>query len=422
MKRIVAVFLSVLLTVGAPMLNALAEEGRIEIEYWHRNSETAGGPTIDAYAAAFNESQDKYTIKPVFMTDAYKGIIQKLMAEAALGKAPGVIQVGYYLLNFFTENYNFVDIAAMDPEYLSLYPENIIDLCTTQDGRVAGIPYSFSCPVVFYNLDLLREAGIDVSTLPGTVDELFDWARTVKSETGEYGLAMAAATDFWVEQWSIESNGGRMVEYLDDGSVLATFASPEGAEAIQMTADLINEDKAATYVLGEAIKEAFTSGKIAMIAATIGWSSGIADGASFELVTGTMPTYGDNEPRVPVGGAFLANTALTPEEQEGAWEWTKYLTSQQGYYDWTVATGYLPPRADVQEMPEFIAYLDENPLLRPAFEQMEDIVPFVSFPGDAGLEIEQGLLDIRDAIMNGDVTAEEGLTELQDTANALMGH
>ena len=57
------------------------------IEYWHRNSENAGGPTIEAYAKAFNESQDKYEVKPVFMTDAYKGIMQKLMAEAAAGKS-----------------------------------------------------------------------------------------------------------------------------------------------------------------------------------------------------------------------------------------------------------------------------------------------------------------------------------------------
>jgi len=421
MKRLCAILLGLCLFASFVSSPVLAQEKRIVIEYWHRNSETAGGPTIDAYAKAFNESQSVYTIRPVFMADAYKGIMQKLMAEAATGKAPGVVQVGYYWLNFLAENYKFVDIKSLDKNYLANYLPNIIDLCTTADGRVAGIPYSFSCPIMYYNKELLAKAGLNAAKLPSTVDELYAWAKAVKAKTGKYGLAMAAASDFWLEQWAIESNGGRMVSYNKDGTMKATFASPEGIEALQKISDLINKDKAATYVLGETIKEAFTSGKVAMIGATIGWSAGIKAGANFGFVAGPMPTYGKKAPRVPVGGNFLAITAMTPEQQKGAWEWVKFLTTKKAYYDWTVATGYLPPRTDVQKMPEFQKYLKENPLLVAAFTQMPNIVPFVAFPGAVDLEIEQGLLDMRDAIMNADVTAKEGLTGMQGKANGLMG-
>lgn len=396
--------------------------GRVIIEYWHRNSENAGGPTIEAYAKAFNESQDKYEVKPVFMTDAYKGIMQKLMAEAAAGKAPAVIQVGYSWLNFLAENYQVVDIKEIDAAYLDNYLPNIVDLCTTIDGQVAGIPYSFSCPIMYYNNDLLTQAGLDPTQLPETVDEMYDWARQVKEKTGEYGLAIAASTDFWMEQWEIESNGGRMVETAPDGTMTATFASPEGAEALQKMADLINVDKAATYVTGEAIKEAFTSGKIAMIGATVGWSTGIQAGANFKMSTGPMPAYAGKTPRVPVGGSFLAITNSDPAVKEGAWEWIKFSTSKQAYLDWTKATGYLPPSIDSQAMPEFQDYLKENPLLVGPMEQVGDVVPFVAFPGDVGLEIEQGLLDIRDTIMGGSATAQDALTQMQNKANTLMGH
>jgi ABC-type glycerol-3-phosphate transport system substrate-binding protein len=421
MKRLFSILLGMLLFVSLGLSPVLAQKNRIVIEYWHRNSASAGGPTIDAYAKAFNESQTKYTIKPVFMADAYKGIMQKLMAEAATGKAPGVVQVGYYWLNFLAENYKFVDIKTLDKAYLKNYLQNIIDLCTASDGRVAGIPYSFSCPIMYYNKDLLAKAGLDASKPPATVDELYAWARQVKDKTGYYGLAMAAASDFWLEQWSIESNGGRMVKYGKDGTMTATFASPEGVEGLQRISDLITKDKAATYVLGETIKEAFTSGKVAMIAATIGWSTGIKAGASFDMVTSPMPTYGSKTPRVPVGGNFLAITAQSRDQQKGSWEWIKFLTTKKAYYEWTIATGYLPPRTDVQPMPEFQEYLKKNPLLVSAFKQMPNIVPFVAFPGDVGLEIEQGLLDTRDAIMNGSVTAQKGLGDLQTKANSLMG-
>ena len=42
-------------------------------------------------------------------------------------------------------------------------------------------------------------------------------------------------------------------------------------------------------------------------------------------------------------------------------------------------------------MPEFQYYLKENPLLVGPMEQVGDVVPFVAFPGDVGLEIEQRL-------------------------------
>ncbi|MGN0132413.1 MAG: ABC transporter substrate-binding protein [Lachnospiraceae bacterium] len=393
---------------------------RIVIEYWHKNSETAGGPTIEEYAEIFNASQDKYEVKPVFMTEDYKGIMQQLQAEAAAGNAPAVIQVGYYWLNYFTENHQYVDIKELDESYLDNYLPNIIELCTTQDGKVAGVPYSLSTPVMYYNVDLLKEAGLDTDNLPQTIDELYDWARTVKENTGEYGLAIAAASDFWIEQFEIESNGGRMVNYNDDGTMTATFASEEGCEALQKMSDLINEDRAATYVLGEPIKEAFSSGKVAMISATIGWSTGIIDASDFEMVTGPMPSYGANERRIPVGGNFLAITALDEEEQQGAWEWIQFITTAEAHVDWTKATGYVPPRKDVNELEEFQEYLKEAPQLNACLDQMEYLVPFVSFPGDAGLEIEQGLLDTRDVIMNGEKTATEALGEMQEKANELM--
>lgn len=394
---------------------------RIVIEYWHINSETTGGPTIEEYAEQFNASQNKYTVKPVFITDSYKGIMQQLLAEAAAGNAPGVVQVGYYWLNHFTTNHQYVDIQTLEPEYLDNYLPNIVELCTTTDGKVAGIPYSLSTPVMYYNVDLLKEAGLDTDNLPTTVDELYDWARTVKEKTGKYGLVNAAATDFWIEQYEIESNGGRMVNYNDDGTMTATFASEEGIEALQNMSDLINVDKAATYLTGDAVKEGFTGGNVAMMAGTIGWSTGVIEASSFEVVTGPMPAYGDTATRVPVGGNFLAVTALTEEEQQGAWEWIKFLTTAEAHIEWTQVTGYVPPRKDVTDMPEFQEYLETAPQLNACLEQMENAVPFVSFPGDAGLEIEQGLLDVRDEIMNGNRTAKEALEELQNRANELMG-
>lgn len=120
------------------------------------------------------------------------------------------------------------------------------------------------------------------------------------------------------------------------------------------------------------------------------------------------------------GRKFPGDHCIGGGRTTSAWEWIKYITTAEAQVDWTKATGYVPPRKDAENLEEFQSYLKEAPQLNACLEQMEQIVPFVSFPGDSGLEIEQDLLDTRDVIMNGEKTAQEALTQLQDKANDLL--
>ena len=55
-----------------------------------------------------------------------------------------------------------------------------------------------------------------------------------------------------------------------------------------------------------------------------------------------------------------------------------------------------------------------------AIEQMDGVVSWTSFPGDAGLQAEQLLLDMRDQILGGQVSVADGLKNTQDQINALL--
>ncbi len=55
-----------------------------------------------------------------------------------------------------------------------------------------------------------------------------------------------------------------------------------------------------------------------------------------------------------------------------------------------------------------------------ALIQMDSVVPWTSFPGDAGLKAEQGLLDMRDQILSGQKTAQQAMTETQNMINSLL--
>ena len=55
---------------------------------------------------------------------------------------------------------------------------------------------------------------------------------------------------------------------------------------------------------------------------------------------------------------------------------------------WTEGTGYVPPRKDVAEAENGLKdFLAENTMMNAAIEQMDGVVSWTAFPGDAGLEM-----------------------------------
>ena len=84
-------------------------------------------------------------------------------------------------------------------------------------------------------------------------------------------------------------------------------------------------------------------------------------------------------------------------------------------------TGYVPPRTGVDTAEDGLKkFYEENHMRKAATDQMDKVVPWASFPGDAGLQAEQILLDVRDQILGGQVSAEEGLTDAQNKINELL--
>ena len=78
------------------------------IEYWHCNAETQGGLTVDDLVKKFNESNDHIEVIAKYNPDMYKGLMQNLQAEAATGKTPAVVQIGWAFLDYFSNNFDYV--------------------------------------------------------------------------------------------------------------------------------------------------------------------------------------------------------------------------------------------------------------------------------------------------------------------------
>lgn len=398
-------------------------DGKTKIEYWHVNAETQGGKSVDKLVEEFNKQSDTVEVVAKYNPDMYKGLLQNFQAEAATGDTPALVQVGWSFLDYFSNNFGYVQPQDIIDQH---FPEdktflennflpNILDLAKNSEGSQVGIPYSLSTPVLYINKDMLKSNGLDENG-PKTWEEVQEFAKTIKEKSGKYGVYIQEPADNWATQAILESNGAKMIT---DGK--ATFASKEGIEAYSVYADMVKNEEALHISWDEGV-QSFINGEVGMLYTTIARRASIQEGANFDVSAVNSPSWEGKEVKLPAGGCFLAITAQDEEQQKAAWEFQKYLYSVESMAEWTIGTGYVPPRKDVAESENGLKeFLEENKMMEAATTQMEGVVSWTSFPGDAGLEAEQILLDTRDQILGGKISAEKGLKEAQTKINKLLG-
>ena len=107
-------------------------------------------------------------------------------------------------------------------------------------------------------------------------------------------------------------------------------------------------------------------------------------------------------------------------KQKAAVEFVKYLESAENLTKWDTGTGYLPPRKNMAQEGPYKKLIDENENIKKAMEMLPNVTPWVSFPGQNGLQAEQVLIDARDVILNGSKTASEALHEAALKINDLL--
>ena len=401
--------------------------GKTVIEYWHCNAETQGGLVVDELVKQFNESNDHIQVVAKYNPGMYKGLMQNLQAEAAAGNSPALVQIGWAFLDYFSNNFSYVSpqeaIDKFDKEEAGFLQDkflpNVLELAVNSEGSQVGIPYSLSNPVLYINKDILREAGLPEDG-PTTWQEVSEFAKTVKEKTGKYGFYMQEPADFWAQQGLIESSGAKMLTTNAEGKKEAAFATEDGIEAMQLMADMV-KDQTALHISWEEGCQSFIDGNCAMLYTTIARRASVQKGAQFDAATVKSPLWNDKERMVPAGGCFLAITAQGDDQVKAAWEFEKFLYSVESMAAWTEGTGYVPPRKDVAGAENGLkTFLAENKMMNAAIEQMDGVVPWTAFPGDAGLQAEQMLLDMRDQILGGQVTAEQGMKATQDAINQLL--
>lgn len=394
----------------------------VTIEYWNINTDTFGGPQVATLIESFEEANPGINVEARSFSE-YLVLLQTAETSIAGGNPPEVVQVGYPFLNYVGSNLPYVPIAELvekfgGEEFLAQFPQNILDIPVV-NGEQIGMAYSLSVPVVYYNADLMREAGLDPDNPPQTIDEWREAGAVIQEELGIPAILWGYEQDNWTTQGFINSAGGDLLACVD-GEYQAAFDSEEAIQGLQTWRDLI-EAGYSLDVSNEEARQALLSGQTVAWVHSIAARAGIQRDASFELRATLYPQHGDKPVRVPGGGNLLVTFAQDDAEQEAAWKFMQHLLSPEGFTEWTKGTGYVPLIPGLTEDPAYLAdFVAENPIQQVGMDMLESAVTWVSFPGPNGLAAGLELFEATELILSGQESAEAALTDAAEAVNDMI--
>lgn len=401
--------------------DASAADEIITIEYWNINTETFGGPQVDALIESFQAENPNVVIESRPQA-GYPEVVQGAETAIAGGNPPDIIQVGYPYLNYVGNNLPYQAIGMLaethgGEDYLAQFPQNILDIPVV-NGEQIGMAYSLSNALIFYNADLFVEAGLDPESPPTTFAEWGEVAEAF-SALGVATLNFAYSEDNWTIENLMGSNGGDFLACVD-GEYQAAFTSPEAVEALDFWAATVTDGYGLNVSWNEG-RQAFLAGEAVTYTSSIAGRAGLQRDAEFDLRAVAYPQFGEKPTRLPGGGNMLVIFSEDPARQEAAWKFVQHLTSAEGFTEWTKGTGYVPLIPGLTEDPNYLAdFVAENPIQQIAVDQLENVITWTSFPGENGLAAGRALFEATESVLSGETNAEEALAAAADEVNRLI--
>lgn len=401
---------AVLTAVGIVSVLGVAS-AQTKIEYFHINTPALGGPAVTKLVKEFNESHKDIAVTDKFQAGAYGGLTTALQAAAAAGHPPAVAQIAYRLVRYASTTFEATPIDRLGgSDYQSVagnYLPNILAL-----GKIGGVqwgvPYALSSPVMYLNPEVFKAAGLDPSTPPKTWEDVVLAARTIKQKTGKFGLYIQR-DDTWPMTWFLYGLGG---QWLSSDGERATVNSAAAIKGMDFWASLLKEGLHPMANNDEAFPS-FTAGNVGMVFTTIARRNLFETGSKFPVKVGELPGFAGQTRKIPAGGNVLMVFAKDPKEKAAAWAFLKHLTSPYGMTEFVKGTGYISSLKDLDKEPRYLGNLfNELPNMRPAYAQVPYVVPEENWPRK-GLQIEQILIEARDAILLGQADAKTGMDRAQ---------
>lgn len=372
------------------------------------------GPYFEDAAAAF-EAENPGTDIQIEVVP-WDVMLQKLTTDISAGANADLSIIGTrWLVDFVEEDIAAPLDAYMDDEFRGRFIDVFLSP-SVMDGQTFGLPIAASARAMYYNRDLLEQAGLDGP--PDTWEELVEAARAISAlgddiaGFGMQGAAIETDVYFYYAFWA---HGGELV--TEDGT--SGLDSPAGIAAATLYKSMIDEgltQPGMTAFTREDVQNLFKQGRVGMMITAPFLATQIAN---------EVPELNYGVAAIPAGPDGLRGTYGVTDSiimfensqaKDTAWAFLDFIFTTEWRARFTEGEGFLPVNQEVAAMPAFA----DNEVLA-AFA---DLLPEARFaPVIAGWEeIAERTSVALQRIYLGEGEIEATLSEAAADINRILGN
>jgi len=377
---------------------------------------------IDGYIQKFQAANPNIKVNAV-LSGGYPDTLTKIQTTIKGGGTPPDVAV---LLS--TDLYSLVDSDAVMPlddmvkaaggdtftsDFFPAYLAN-----SSYQGHIWSLPFQRSIPVLYYNKDLFKAAGLDPAKPPTTYQEMVDAAKKLtKADGSQWGIEISSdGIPYWLFQSFVIGNGANVV---GKAANKVTFNDPAVVQALQDFADLGSKHKVmpADVLLWANMPNDFVNGKAAMIWHSSGSLTNILKQAKFDV--GVSYTVGSKGFGAATGGGNIYMLKGIPAaNQAAAWKFIQFMTSTDIQADWSINTGYVPGRQSAMTSQAMKDYIAKAPQAAVAPAGLKYAGAELAAHNNA--QIQKALGDAVQAALTGKSSAADALKAAQTQADQIL--
>src|ERR1700739_1563023 len=287
------------LAVASPALAAT------DIMWWHAMSGELG-KKVDKLAGDFNASQSEYRIVP-----SYKGNYTETVTAAIFAfrsrSQPAIVQVNEIgtatMMAAKGAIYPVYELMRDEKESFSsqAYLPAVAGYYADIDGDLLSFPFNASTPILYYNKDMFRDAGLDPDTPPKTWPDLGIAAQRLRWRGAACGFPPSWPSWINVENFSAFHNLPIATRANGFGGLDAvlTFNNPVVVRHIAQLAEWQTPKVFAYSARAQSAEPRFQNGECGIFIGSSATRADIKANSKFEIGYGMLPYWPDGGGQPP---------------------------------------------------------------------------------------------------------------------------
>lgn len=355
----------------AAMLAGAPAWAQTDIQFWHAMAGEMG-QRVEKLANDFNATQKEFRIVPV-----YKGTYPEVMTggiAAFRAKQPPhilqIFEVGTATM-MAAKGAVYPVYELMKEHGVPFEPKSYLPAVSGYfsdvKGNMLSFPFNSSTPILYYNKDLFKKAGLDPNTPPKTFADVESYARKLQAAGVPCGFTTEWPSFMQFENFSAYHNQpiSTKANGLDGFDAELKLNGPVQVKHLQ---NLVDWQKTRIFDYGgrgDSSKTKFFSGECAMTVSSAAARLGIVTNMKAEVGMALLPYYADvkGAPQNSIiGGASLwVMRGQKPADYKGVAQFFAYLSKPEVQAWWHQETGYLPITTAAYDLSRQQGFYDKNP-------------------------------------------------------------